>query len=126
VQFTGFWTGKWGNQVFQVDGAGNVVSAYDHDQGIVVGTITNGILNGWWCEVPSRLPPADAGAVQMRIIDSGNGTVSIDGRWQYGYDPTAAWHEDWDITTKGGTPPADLTNRLAVAASECHEPANHP
>lgn len=121
-QFNGYWTGEWGNQLIQVNADGSVVSVYDHDQGILVGTITGGILNGWWCEVPSRKPPDDAGAVQMRIVGDSAGKLSIDGRWQYAYDPAAPWRENWDITTKGGTAPEALTTRLAAAAGQCPQP----
>jgi hypothetical protein len=123
VAFAGFWSGDWGDLVMRIDPGGAVVAAYAHDEGAIVGRLDDdGVMRGWWCEVPSRGPDADAGAVEMRIVLTG-GVPTIDGRWKYGDDPAMDWREDWDISQKSAaTPPAELTARLDEATTLCVPP----
>jgi hypothetical protein len=123
VAFSGFWSGDWGDLVMRIDSGGAVVAAYAHDEGAIVGRLDDdGVMRGWWCEVPSRGPDADAGAVEMRIVLTG-GAPTIDGRWKYGDDPAMERREDWDISQKSGeTAPAELTARLDEATTLCVPP----
>jgi hypothetical protein len=115
AEVAGYWTGDWGQLVLQQHGD-KMVGAYSHDEGMLVGTLQNGLLVGWWCEVPSRKPPGDAGDVEMKFVTV-DGKRSIDGRWRYGTE--GEWREDWDISWDQGAPAEELTKRLASVATEC-------
>jgi len=112
----GYWTGDWG-QLLLGERAGKLVGAYSHDEGMIVGAMQNGVLVGWWCEVPSRKAPKDAGEVEMRFITNDEGKRAIDGRWRYGSE--GVWKEDWDIAWDTGTPDSALVKRLDAAATDC-------
>jgi hypothetical protein len=74
---------------------GTVRGAYSFDEGFIVGTFADGVIRGWWCEKPSLQPPADAGEVELRFVRDARG-LKIDGKWKYGSDTSATWHDDWD------------------------------
>jgi len=121
-RFTGYWDGDWGRIVIEIDGADNAVGTYDHDAGIIVGKVEDGILRGDWCESPSYAGDFDAGLFEMRVIVI-DGVPSIDGRWVFGTDTSAGWSENWDVTGKAQeAPPAELTERLATARETCIGP----
>jgi hypothetical protein len=113
AETAGFYSGDWGAMVLRVEG--NVVrGTYTHDQGTLVGAFRDGVLYAWWSEVPSRLPPNDAGECEFRFLRK-DGRVYIDGRWRYG--TADGWREDWDIGQVDGQPPADLVTRFGDAAA---------
>lgn len=109
TEVVGFYSGDWGDMVLK-EVNGEIWGAYTHDTGTIVGTFSNGVLAGWWSEVPSRLPPNDAGEVEFRFTRR-NGEVFIDGRWKYG--AAEAWRENWDIGLVKTTPPPALVARFA-------------
>ena len=108
-EIVGYYAGDWGDMVLK-EVNGEIWGAYTHDDGTIVGTFTNGVLVGWWSEVPSRLPTNDAGEVEFRFTRR-NGEVFIDGRWKYGV--ADAWREDWDIGLVKMTSPPALVARFA-------------
>lgn len=119
---SGFWTGDWGDLVLRVSDGGRVVATYAHDQGMIVGTLSGRRITGWWCEVPSRKGPGDAGPVQFDFVGEPGQALAIDGRWLYASGATsgATWSEDWDIDAKSQTPPPQaLVDRLDDVESEC-------
>jgi hypothetical protein len=111
-EVVGYYSGQWGNMVLRLVGD-EIWGAYTHDQGTIVGRYVDGVLVGWWSEVPSRLPTADAGDVEFRFTRVGN-VVRMDGRWRYGTEQ--AWREDWDIDQVNAAPPADLLQRFDTPA----------
>jgi len=116
---TGYWDGDWGQIVIQVGDDGAATAAYEYDDGFIVGTVTDGVLSGTWCEAPSYSGTNDAGLVQMRIVETGD-VPSIDGRWIYGTDPSAGWSENWDVTGKSTEDePQELRDRLPQASATC-------
>lgn len=120
---SGYWDGDWGQIVLRIDDDGTAVGAYEHDAGLIVGTVTDGVLRGKWCESPSYAGASDAGLVEMRAIEI-DGVTTIDGRWIYGSDPSSGWNDNWDVTGKTGeTPPDDLTTRLDTAEATCIGPS---
>lgn len=121
-RLAGYWDGDWGQIVLRIEDDGTAVAAYEHDTGLLVGTVTDGVLRGQWCEAPSYAGGTDAGLVEMRAIEI-DGVTSIDGRWIFGSDPSTGWFQDWDVTGKTGeTPPIELTSRLDSAKEICVGP----
>jgi len=105
-ELVGYWTGDWGDLVMVDGGDGTIVGAYDHDDGVLVGTVQDGRLVGTWCEQP-RATDNDKGPVQFDLVQNGT-ALSIDGRWKYASEPDgSAWREDWDVTTKSTDAPPD-------------------
>lgn len=122
----GYWSGDWGEILFRVIGD-DVVGVYGFNEGIVVGRVEGGVLNAWWCEIPSRQPPGDAGLVQMRVLLR-DGSPVLDGRWRYGDgDGNDAWSENWDVGNRQDEDAApDLAARLDDAAALCDSPYPGP
>jgi len=80
------------------------------------GTLSEGVLRGWWCEVPSRQPGADAGEVELRFDRSGDG-LTVDGRWRYGGTDGEIYYSIFYGRPKGmpawgGTLPSDAIWQL--------------
>jgi hypothetical protein len=104
----GLWTGDWGTMVLE-ESDGVVRATYTHDEGTIVGTFENGVVRGWWSEVPSREEPNDAGDVEFRFTKASDG-VALDGRWRYGTD--GEFSEDWDLDRSDDPPPEELLERF--------------
>ena len=117
-QVQGHWTCSWGDMVLRVVG-NEVWGAYAHDEGTVVGSFEDGVLRGWWSEVPSRAPNADAGEVEFRFVRGADGQLTLDGRWRYG---TGDWHEDWDLSLVPGAADPALDARFANPAAFVRHP----
>lgn len=115
----GHWSGDWGHMVLRVVGD-EVWGAYNHDEGTVRGRVVNGRFVGWWCEVPSRGPDADAGEVEFGFVRGPSGELNFDGKWRYG--TTAEWQENWDLQRVSEAPSAELEARFANAAAFCPHP----
>jgi hypothetical protein len=111
----GFWTGDWGRLVLREQG-GEIQGVYSHDQGTLTGTLEAGVFRGWWCEVPSRAAPRDAGDVEFRFARTGGG-LDLDGRWKYGSE--GDWREDWDLAHSSEPPPEALVSRFDDASAFC-------
>ncbi len=126
-RISGYWVGDWGDIIFRVDPDGFVTAAYTHDSGVIVGWMEGATIQGWWCEVPSRNPPSDAGSVQFRLVDT-NGAASLDGRWTYGHhEAVARWSDNWDVTERTETTAPDaLLQRLEEANDLCAHPDVRP
>jgi hypothetical protein len=118
-EIVGHWYSVWGDQLMRVVG-NEIRGTYSHDEGtVVVRWDSDGVLRGWWCEVPSRAPAGDAGEVEYRFTKA-NGVVKVDGRWRYGV--TGSWSEDWDLDHVTTRPPAELTDRFNNPAAFCRHP----
>lgn len=104
----GTWAGDWGTITIQIDD-GEVRAAYLHDQGTITGTFENGVIVGWWTELPSREPDSDAGEVEFRFVRTDEG-VFLDGRWRYG--TTGVFSENWDLALAETEAPPELLDLL--------------
>jgi hypothetical protein len=121
----GYWRGDWGEIVLRVQGD-DVIGVYAFQEGVVVGHVENGLLNAWWCELPSHAAPFDAGLVQMRVVVDDSGTPALDGRWMYAqnWDGTEpVWTENWDVADRQDASAApELRARLDGATALCQSP----
>lgn len=109
AEIVGHWSGDWGDMELKVVGE-EIWGSYTHDEGTLVATWgDDGVLRGWWAEVPSRLPDNDAGEVEFKF-SKGAGGLTLDGRWRYGL--TGTWREDWDLGKATSPAPDALTKRF--------------
>lgn len=107
--FAGHWTSsQWGEHYIRVEGSTMKV-VYTHDDGRVVGRIDGTTFTGWWTEVPSRGPRADAGDVTFTFTRVGD-KPTIDGTWRYGSEGTM--RDNWDLTWVGSDIPADVAAKF--------------
>jgi hypothetical protein len=120
AEVTGMWNGVFGTMYLQVAPDGTVRGAYQHDDGVVVGRYVDGVIHAWWCERPSRVAPDDAGAVEMRFGRDGR-RLRLDGRWKYGDQASAPWHDDWDATSVEVASDPKVEDELArrIADASC-------
>ncbi|MGH8903793.1 MAG: hypothetical protein ACRDYA_19490, partial [Egibacteraceae bacterium] len=112
----------FGVMVFrQVDG--EIRATYRNSGGTVVGRIADdGVLRGWWCQEPTRMPLNNAGEVEWRLLetpDDGQSRV-LDGRWKYGAEE--AFRGGWNLTWIGGSEPPDLTTQFDNPSTFCRHP----
>lgn len=119
AEVVGYWAGDWGKLVLR-EQDGKLLGSYSHDSGTIVGALVGDTLVGWWCEVPSRKPDADAGDVEMKFIKKPDGSRAIDGRWRYG--SKGDWRENWDITFSAEPAPDELVNRFNDPSAFCTKP----
>jgi hypothetical protein len=116
---TGYWAGNFGGHVLRlIDG--EVWGVYSHDEGTLRGTLDGDTFRGWWCEAPSRLPPTDAGELELHLGTSADGTPTMNGRWRYGSD--GPWHNDWDMTWTDVPPTTELLVRFDDPTQFCKRP----
>jgi hypothetical protein len=108
-EIVGHWSGDWGDMEFRVVGE-EIWGSYSHDEGTVVCRWSDdGVLRGWWSEVPSRLPDNDAGDVEFKFSRA-SGSLALDGKWRYG--TIGDWREDWDLGFVTTPAPAALSERF--------------
>jgi hypothetical protein len=116
--------GVWNNDaygliVFREVGE-EIRGVYRLGQGTVVGRISpDGVLRGWWCQAPSRLPPDEAGEVEWTLVETSEGEIAF-GNWRLGTQEPL--HGGWNLTKVGGPEPADLAPRFDDPAAFCHRP----
>ena len=106
-EIEGLWTGDWGTMAIEEED-GEVRAAYTHDEGRITGTFEDGVFTGRWTEVPSRQGPSDAGSVEFRFAKTDDGTIALDGRWDYDGDAEPLGHDDWDLTLSEDEVPPEL------------------
>jgi hypothetical protein len=108
--WTGAWDTNWGNMdLLQI--GNNVNGIYDHDQGLIQGTVLGRKLTGTWSEYPSYAPPDDAGDIEFIISEDCN---SFNGSWRYG--TTGEWAGTWTgsrISIGSGTPAANGSSNVS-------------
>ena len=68
----------------------------------------DGVFTGRWTEIPSREGPNDAGGVEFRFAKTADGSIALDGRWDYDGDAEPLSHEDWDLTLSEEAVPEEL------------------
>lgn len=77
------WTGKWDTEygVMTITQEGtNVTGTYSREEGKIVGTVSGNVLSGTWSEIPTYLPPKDAGDIEFVMSEDG---LKFEGRWRY-------------------------------------------
>jgi eukaryotic-like serine/threonine-protein kinase len=108
---------EYGELLLVVEGD-RVRGAYQHDAGLIVGTMVGDELVGAWCELPSRRFPADGGELRIRFMLDAQKRILADGRWRYGHD--GGWDENWDMYRVADAPEdPDLAPRTADASVDC-------
>lgn len=90
--WTGTWNTDFGQMVLQQSGS-TVTGTYTSDQGQIQATASGNKLTGTWTEVPSRMPPSDAGDMEFTISDD---CSSFSGNWRYG--SSGGWSGSWSGT----------------------------
>jgi hypothetical protein len=104
-EITGTYTGDWGTMHLVFQGT-EARGAYDHADGLFVGTVSGDTIRGRWCQASAQ------GEAEFRFTRA-NGTIALDGRWNYSTDP-ASWKDDWDLP-RTAAPNATLASRAATA-----------
>ena len=94
---TGGWSGTWsttfGTMVLSQIGS-NVSGNYEHDSGIIVGTVSGNVLAGTWSEEPTYSAAYnDAGDVELTMSPDGN---TFTGYWRHG--SSGGWYSYWNGT----------------------------
>ena len=78
--FTGTFETNWGTlSMIQKDNT--VTGNYPHDKGKIEGTVSDGVLYGYWREANSYNPPNDAGQIVFVMNEDGK---NFTGWWRYG------------------------------------------
>jgi len=91
----GFYSGDWGDMVLERRDA-EIWGVYNYNDGTIIGAITGeGVVAGWWSQLPTRAEGINAGEVEFRWSRSNTGVISLDGRWRYG--TSGVWLENWDV-----------------------------
>jgi hypothetical protein len=62
--------------------------------GIQSGTFADGVWKGWWCQLPTRRPPDDAGPLELHFV-RGDHRIVIEGAYKYGDGRAAQWRNDF-------------------------------
>ncbi len=119
MELEGHWKGDFGHLLLRRVGD-EMWGVYEHDEGTVRGRLTADGFVGWWCEVPSRAAPGDAGDVEMKVIVDRDGVRAIAGRWRYG--AAGEWDDRWDLTRDPSPPSAALIARFDDPATFCPHP----
>jgi len=115
----GYWSGDWGKLMLR-EVPGGFRATYVHDSGTVTGVVgEDGVFRGWWCEVPSRQGPRDAGPAEFRFVRQ-DGQLALDGRWRYANEES--WRENWDLTRIEDQPPQALVDRFNDDSAFCSHP----
>ena len=115
----GYWSSNFGGHVFRaVDD--DWWAVYNHDLGTLRGRWSGDVFRGWWCEEPSRLPPRDAGEIELRRRVGDDGTPRLEGRWRYGRE--GAWRDDWHAGWVDDPTPPELLARFEDPFQFCPEP----
>jgi len=105
------WHVNYGELRMHVDPGGAAYGVYDQKDGILVGRYALGRFVGWWCQLPTRRPPDDAGRVELHFVH-GDDRVLIDGEWTYGDGRAAAWQKDFYGVSLVTAPSYRLEQRL--------------
>lgn len=118
-QILGFWTGSWGQMVFQVVDS-EIRGAYGFRDGtVVLNWNADGSLRGWWCQLPTRTAGNDSGEVEFTFVRGPTG-LELRGRWRY--SATGSWYNDWNLAFSTATPPPELVQRFSQPTLFCRHP----
>jgi hypothetical protein len=112
-EWTGTWSTNWGDMRLRQTGM-SVSGDYDHDQGMISGSVSGNVLSATWMEVPSRKPPSDAGDLAFTMAAD---CQSFTGTWRYGMsgDMSAGWSGE-RIGASGDTKECDKKAKACVAS----------
>jgi serine/threonine protein kinase len=105
------WHVNFGELHIQIDDHGNAYGVYDQSQGIQIGTFANGRWKGWWCQLPSRQPPDDAGTFELHFV-RGDDRILAEGIYKYGDGRDTPWRNDFYGVSLTTPPSYALAQRL--------------
>jgi hypothetical protein len=88
------WHVNYGELRMHVDADGTAYGVFDHRDGIQTGTFKDGRWSGWWCQLPTRKPPDDAGTLELHFV-RGDDRILIEGEYKYGDGRAAEWRKDF-------------------------------
>ncbi|HET9988345.1 MAG TPA: serine/threonine-protein kinase [Kofleriaceae bacterium] len=100
-----------GELTMRIDPDGAAYGVFATQDGIVTGHFADGVFTGYWCNVPSRRPPLNAGSAKLHFI-RGEGRLLIDGSWIFGDEQAVPWHADFFGVEQAMAPTAALVERL--------------
>jgi tetratricopeptide (TPR) repeat protein len=94
---SGTWSTDWGEMALHQSGH-DVSGNYTHDQGRIVGTLSDDKMIGTWSEAPTYSPTHhDAGDMELILSDD---CKSFSGNWRYGSE--GGWSGSWRGTRIAG------------------------
>jgi hypothetical protein len=102
---------NFGTMRLFVDPNGDAYGVFDHQGGIESGKFAHGHWTGWWCQLPTRRPPDDAGPFDLHFV-RGEGRILIEGEYKYGDGRAAEWRKDFYGVEIDGPPPYELEQRM--------------
>lgn len=88
------WHVNFGELRMHIDADGTAYGVFDHKDGIQTGTFKDGRWVGWWCQLPTRKPPDDAGTLELHFV-RGDDRILIEGEYKYGDGRDAEWRKDF-------------------------------
>jgi hypothetical protein len=89
------WHVNFGELRMHIDADGTAYGVFDYKDGIQTGTFKDGYWrSGWWCQLPSRKAPDDAGTLELHFV-RGNDRILIEGAYKYGDGREAEWRKDF-------------------------------
>jgi hypothetical protein len=103
--------GTLGDLTMQIDPDGTAYGVYSDRDGILVGHFAGGDFTGYWCDVPSRTPPLNAGLAKLHFV-RGSERLMLDGSWIYGEEQDLHWHAGTFGAELAMPPQAALVARL--------------
>ncbi|MEO8845927.1 MAG: serine/threonine-protein kinase [Kofleriaceae bacterium] len=110
------WHVNFGELRMHIDADGTAYGVFDHQDGIQTGAFKDGHWSGWWCQLPSRKPPDDAGTLELHFV-RGDDRILIEGEYKYGDGREAEWRKDFY-----GVEIADPTSFALEQRLQHHEP----
>lgn len=123
--FVGHWRSDWGDLYLRAGPDGTVRGVYAYNTGTMSGRVLDGAFSGWWCQLPTRDLPSNAGEVRFRLAqqtEPGEPPKLI-GQWRYGTNGN--FNESWDAVQVSEAP-GDGTvvdQRFAAESTFCRHPA---
>ena len=102
---------NFGTMRLFVEPNGDAYGVFDHQDGIQSGKFAHGHWTGWWCQLPTRKPPDDAGPFDLHFV-RGEGRILIEGEYKYGDGRAAEWRKDFYGVEIDGPAPYALEQRM--------------
>jgi hypothetical protein len=122
--FVGHWQSSWGDLYLQVQPDGSLRGVYAFNSGTMVGRVLDGTFSGWWCQLPTRDLPNNAGEVRFRIAaqTKAGEQPRLLGQWRYGMTGnfTGGWNAAQVSTAPEGP---NVPQRFAAESTFCPHPA---
>jgi len=105
------WQTGFGVMKLRIDPDGTAYGVYTNREGVLMGRFDGTRIVGWWCEKGTRLPPDDAGLLELQLV-RGPFRLLMDGRWKFGDSAVTTWRDDFSGFVVDGSSPR-LEQRIA-------------